>query len=250
MSCIDRAFANNINIPFSTPENFFFDDKKFILWESDRRILTKPERYANMQSAKYINIPIILDEINTLPQTKNYIIIVMGPPSSGKTTLATKIKRKWDADANKGIISIVSFNQTNCSEDKWIENSGDKASDGKNISKEHNIASLINDNKSVIVELIYNKDSIIYLIKKSIELKCSTLIIEIKTSSKMIHLLNHLTIQNAKDSNMVLIKKKEIDDYFAKYVEMNYKDIVCVRHIHFPLILINSAELNYDYALY
>ena len=120
-TCTDRAFAYNIGLNFTTPERFFLELSKFSLWEWDGNILDKENRSILINNMYKIPIPIIIDEINKLPESNKYTVIVTGTPSCGKTTFAKKIKRKWDVDYNKGIVEIVSDNISTIEE---MENRG------------------------------------------------------------------------------------------------------------------------------
>ena len=70
-SSSDREFAFNLKIPFFTPEQYF---------------LGKPEEKWNYKS--YDISQNNLEEVKSYPEIKTDIILLMGYPGSGKTTLA------------------------------------------------------------------------------------------------------------------------------------------------------------------
>ena len=107
-SCVDRAFAHNIGLVFITPEMLFHNDKSGIMWRYSDQVITQKDR--KYLAGKSYHQPIISDELKKLPESKKYIIMITGPPCSGKTTLALKIKRKWESDLKLGRLVHVSDN--------------------------------------------------------------------------------------------------------------------------------------------
>ena len=98
VSGVDRAFAKNIGLTFYTPEIFFQNNTEQITWNYGDHMINMKQKKNQASVKKYQHI--IIDEINSLPISDKYIIIVTGAPFCGKSTLAQKIKRKWDADCN------------------------------------------------------------------------------------------------------------------------------------------------------
>jgi len=79
-SCGDRAFANNIELPFKTPEEFFFNEEpvKFV-WDSidPAEVLKKisaPKQYKTEELVK----------------KEQEVVLFIGCPASGKSTFAKK----------------------------------------------------------------------------------------------------------------------------------------------------------------
>jgi bifunctional polynucleotide phosphatase/kinase len=72
-SCSDRKFAHNIGIPFQTPEQFFLKLQPSDKWE-----------WGGFDPAEFNDI------YNRGNKTKEMIILV-GPPASGKSTIAKKL---------------------------------------------------------------------------------------------------------------------------------------------------------------
>ena len=203
--CTDRAFANNISISFVTPEKFFLNDNKLSLWAWDT-ILNKKAREKLVADNK--SVPIILDEIKLLPKSDKYTIIITGPPSCGKTTLAKKIKRKWDAE--NGIIEIVGETD-------------------------------INKAPSVIIET----QNLTNIIKASMEKLAPILIIEIQCDEYISQLIDFMKVQT---QNSILKPKTYFAQYKFRRPKNIYENIPCVRYVKFPLVLQSCEELWFEYS--
>jgi DNA 3'-phosphatase len=230
-SCSDRAFAFNTGLHFSMPERFFLGNQNFITWEWDKHILNKPQREVLLNSASAITSPIILDKINILPVSTKYTIIVTGPPICGKTTLIKKLKRKWDADYNKGIIEINTSNLNNTEQaEKWV-------------------AEMLSKPQSIIIELTCIILNITKIIKKSMELGTPILIIEIKASPRILYLLDCIKVQQSASPDIILLARNYWNIYYKQYKKPTYDDILCVKHVEFPFIIQPSEEFWYEYSL-
>jgi bifunctional polynucleotide phosphatase/kinase len=75
-SISDRLFAHNIGIPFFTPDEFFLKEKDDKIYTGD-----------GLKNKQYCNLEFNIDD---LPNGKTLVIMV-GPPASGKSTLAGQI---------------------------------------------------------------------------------------------------------------------------------------------------------------
>ena len=232
-SSLDRAFASNIKISFTTPERFFLNTNKFTLWKYDNNLLNKSEIDILIKNANNINTPIIIDEINILPIFKTYTIIVTGPPTCGKTILSHKIKKKWDTDYNKGNIDIIDITSTEENKEEDI-----KLSMGNSFVKSN----------SVLIHLTYNKSTILNIIKYSINMNSPVLVIEIMADIKLCKLLNFSKVQKSETTKTTLLNELEWSLYYKSYTKINYKNMICVRHVEFPLLLNITDEIMYDYS--
>lgn len=229
-NCIDRAFAHNISLQFATPELFFIDDKKTVLWEWSSSILNKDNKDVYMNNITKITVPNIENELNKLPNSKSYTVIVTGAMSCGKTTLAYKIKRKWDMDYNKGIIENISENKYDI--DQLITQMDV-------VLKRHN---------SVLIDITCYNINIIEIIRTSMENKAPILIVEIKTTKQMAKLLDFMKIQTALTTNVYPTHIYKWKAYYLQYTCPSYETIPCVHYVSFPLIIKPCQEFWYEYA--
>jgi DNA 3'-phosphatase len=228
--CCDRAFAKNTGLNFTTPERFFLGNTKFVLWEWNNKILDMVNRELCVTSTNLLNTPILIDEINKLPNSTKYTVIVTGTPSCGKSTFAHKIKRKWDCDFNKGVIEIATDNSSTIEE------------------LEKRMVSVLTNNQSIIVDLTCFTENVTRVVKKSMENLTPILIIEIKTNSKISQLLDFIKVQTSKTPNTIVLTTREWDQYYKQYIRPEYNSVPCVRHIDFPLVIKLSAEFWFEYS--
>ena len=226
-SCLDRSFAHNIGIFFTTPDSFFLEENKFILWTWSPDIIDKQTRAIWANNATKIEVPIILDELNKLPISDNYTIIITGGPSCGKTTFAKKIKRKWDCDYKRGMIEYVSDNTLHI--DELIANM------------------IVLKNQSIIVDLTCYINNITKVIKQSMEDKKPILVLEIITNKPMLKLLDFIKVQQSKSNDVTICTTAVLNTYYSQYIKPDFKEIPCVRYIEFPLVINLSDAFWFEY---
>jgi DNA 3'-phosphatase len=243
ISCLDRAFALNIGLTFFTPERFFLNDKTVNLWQFNTNFINQNDRNVLLQNNN-IQTPIIIDEINAMPKSDTYIILITGPPSCGKTTLANQLKKKWDLEYKMGIIEYLSENINELLD-----------IDDTQISKEQHfeelqksIDSKLKERKSIIIDLKCNFFLITKIIKTAMTNNTPILIIELKIDKKLIKLLDFIKIQKEKSHKNTLQTQYQWNTYYKNYKEPIYKELKCVRYIEFPLIIKLCDEYWYEYS--
>jgi DNA 3'-phosphatase len=234
-SCVDRAFANNIGITFYTPELFFNASTNLVLWKYNENIISKKEKNL-LVSNPHAQTPIILEELKMLPQSEQYIIIVSGSPVCGKTTLAQKIKRKWDIDYKMGKVINISENDYLGQQD-YIDV----------------IILLIEEefrnNNSIILDITNNFNNVLKIIKSAMSYHIPILFLEIIMDKKVSLLLEFIRIQKGDDANNILRSKFIWDAFYNQYIEQQYSDIKCIHHVKFnmPIFITNDYWLDYTY---
>lgn len=231
-SCVDRAFASNVGITFFTPERFFLNSTTPNIWQFSKLIMGQENRKKFVESNKQITPPIIIDEINSLPKSDNYTIIVTGTPSCGKTTLAKKIKRKWDVDYKIGDVAHISENSYDVF-DTFYESIQTQLSEKKT---------------SVIIDMDCFISNVTKIVKISMISKMPILILEIKTIQEIAKLLDFIKIQKSFNYKDKIHNIRFWRTYYKQYREPNYKKIPCVRYVSFPLIIQICEELWYEYS--
>lgn len=92
-SDIDRAFANNIGVPFKSIDEYIGYESTGFEWSTHIIEPKYRQMYADAAS-KYKN-PDILNEIKKL-NSDRFAIMIFGPPCSGKTRLANNIIKEFD----------------------------------------------------------------------------------------------------------------------------------------------------------
>lgn len=236
-SCDDRAFAHNIGMNFTTPERFFLNNTKLQLWSWDSNVLGIEERENVMRYNKKLYIPIILDEVKSMPKSNQYTIVIIGVPSCGKTTLAKKVKRKWDAE-----FKLENAHEMNIN---IIESlSGNTLSIDEIITK---LETNVSTGKSTIIDITTNNSNLLKIIRKSMEYKTPILLIEFQVNIHVAKLLNCVKIQTSNKPTDILFKEKQWDEYYKNYTPIDYKKIPCIKYLQYPVILQNSEALWLQY---
>jgi bifunctional polynucleotide phosphatase/kinase len=231
-SCIDRAFASNVGITFFTPERFFLKSTTPNIWQFSKLIISQENRKKYVDNIQQSTTPVIIDEINSLPKSNNYTIIVTGTPSCGKTTLAKKIKRKWDVDYKIGDVVHISENSHDTL-DTFYEFIQTQLSEKKT---------------SVIIDMNCFISNITKIVKISMINQMPILILEIKTNQEIAKLLDFIKIQKSSNYKDQIHNIHFWRTYYKQYNEPIYKKIPCVKYISFPLIIQICEELWYEYS--
>eukprot|EP01102_Stenamoeba_stenopodia_P003221 TRINITY_DN13157_c0_g1_i1.p1 TRINITY_DN13157_c0_g1~~TRINITY_DN13157_c0_g1_i1.p1 ORF type:complete len:571 (+),score=178.41 TRINITY_DN13157_c0_g1_i1:42-1754(+) len=116
-NCSDRAFAWNIKVKFQTPEEFFLGwaPAKFH-WDS-----IDPQEYLDKLEKEGKDI-----KIKTLPKGKQEMVILVGPPASGKSTF---FRKYFSENSNYVHINMDTLK----SKDKCLKTAQSCLQDGKSV---------------------------------------------------------------------------------------------------------------------
>lgn len=205
---IDRAFANNIGLPFISIENFLeiTNNKSKLKWTSS--IIPPELRIELIEELKYYKNKDIFNQLANLGELgKNYdtyLIIVFGAPCSGKTTLSREIIKKWRSsklNENKAIKfysnNKYSINKINNLTKKALENRISVLVDGEYPNN--------NYRKFIIDVAKKNNSGILY--------------IEVNPDFEMSKLLNHVRVETSNDFKKELIALSKFYEYRGKYIK-------------------------------
>lgn len=215
-SDIDRAFASNTKIQFFTPEQLFKNDNTSRAWKwRDYSI----ERILMLQ--KYTVEP----DFNTFLE-QDVVIMVSGPPCSGKSLLGNRIKHYFDN--NISIIDINNFENRMVMKD-YIEN---YTFDSKNVL-------IIDTMENEVIRQLYFS---LFHSKKII-------FIEIDTYRKVCEFLNKFKLQIAKSPKIEEYSSFVFNKYYNSYKPLLLKDNnnPIQKYIKYPLILRTREEIYWHY---
>ena len=200
ISCVDRSFAQNVGLKFTTANAFFQNDVMPFKWSWSFKP-NKKDRELLMRSPNNVNILNKLDEIVDTHADKK-IIIITGLKCSGKTTLSKKIHNLWKNNKPLDTISYVDI-------------------DNKNYIDE------INDdmNKNIIMNIDIQCKKLLYILKNSMTYKIPTVLVDLKTPNELRSLFNHMQVQTSTLSSVVYsqdkVKKKDYN-IFQKSKTIEY----------------------------
>lgn len=244
--CVDRAFAHNINMAFVRPETFFLNSHMPVSWRWND--MTPSKFKLQKLCDKSQTPPIILDEINLLPDADKYTIIVTGNRTCGKTTLSQKIKKKWDADfinvcKNKNCDKQYMINVISDADDLYSHKT---VTNAKKVCL-NNVKTHLEQNNSIIVDTLYDHAHIMNIVKLSMKTQTPILIIHIKSTEKVNTLFRYMKTQVNNTKLYTYHLKKNFDDIIKLNINQ-YSQIPCIRCVLYPLILQQSEELWFEYC--
>jgi hypothetical protein len=206
---IDRAFAHNIGIKsITTPDLYFKRSDISIEWYYPANVLT--ERKKN-KLFKFTGEPLFAD---FLFSKHINIVIITGPPHSGKTILGRRIA-------------------------KYIGNCIICKNELPNVSGK----SLVHISRS---PTIYNKQKLFDWILSYNNNSPNLVWIEMDISRQLVEFLRHLRVQISKQTCPELTTYEEIKEYYKLVEKIEDNKIPsAITYIKFPLILKKIPELYY-----
>ena len=200
-SDMDRAFANNIDVPFYTIEEYLNPEKKErFTWNS---ICISPElRQLYIEKLSQYKNPNIFAKLAEKGPSESYMIMIYGAPCSGKTTLAKELLHKWRNSEYGKTRALKRFGL-----DKY----------GKS-QRIRLVTKAIADRISVIID----GDCHSAILRKPFEeiaAKFNTpiLYVEINPGIGFAYILNHVAIETTQDEKLLLHDDKKYYIYKSEY---------------------------------
>lgn len=196
-SDIDRAFANNIKIPFFTILEYLTPEKKEKFTWNNKTI--SPElRQVYINTISQGRNPNIFAKLAETGLADRYMILIYGAPCSGKTTLAEELIKKWRNSEWGKTHEIKRFGLDNYSRGRRV-GSVEKA---------------IVDRISVIVDgechTAAQRAVFEEIAKKH---KTSVINIEVNPGLGFSYIFNHVSVELSQDENKVLYSDKDYHYY-------------------------------------
>lgn len=231
---IDRAFAHNVGVQFVSQTQFFYD-KPEPKWKWCPILMDPDTRMKYIKDHKNDTEPNMADIINE----KKYLIIIMGMPSSGRSTL---IKRIVDD----------TFDKTKDANEPHIIHITKTKHMYKTYSKK--LTKCIHDaiyEKTTIIKLDYSDykhRNILIAIAREYEVP--VLIINLTTDINICKILNYTKVQTSSNFNLGVHSRTTYAEWEKQYeVPIYYpdsdKDITV---IEYPMVLRFRKELKFHYS--
>jgi len=240
---VDRAFAWNLRLKFYTPEKFFLNKpiRKFIY---PKNILTREEKIKIKEESEKIRVknPFkkgVKKYLNkNFKGIKQFLLIITGPPSSTKTTLAKYIERRTKKYVNEGKLKTWIILNSKKPNKKFIKTFNDEITHGNSV-----ILDGMNEtckNRSIYIEIVRTFENI------------GILIVELCVPIKIARHLNSMKIEMLK--KFCLIKTNNIifsqyNKNFQRPTNKEFENIHQSRFaiIEYPFLLIDVKEWWFVY---
>lgn len=229
-SDVDRAFANNIGVPFMSIDEYLDDCQPFdFAWDS--RIIPPDIRLMYVdQIAKHKNAN-VFSLLGQFEECETYVIMIMGAPRCGKTRLATRIVNKWRGSAFGEMNEVERLDLENYSTNRRI----------KEFKK------LVDNRISVVIDGDCHSNELRrpflrHLSRKNIPV----LLIEVSCGLQMAKVFNHAHVEQASSTDIVVYKKYLYDIYKSnRAVPKNSRRLTYTLHI--PVVDETAAVMEFRY---
>lgn len=242
---VDRAFAHNINSEYKTIDEFLeLNKKQPFKWSSDiicpevRNLYCKEitgyiadKNNGNLDEKSLYNT-FIFKQLAKFKDTGTYVIIILGPPRSGKTIVANKIVEKWRNS---------SFGNTHAVERLGL----DMYSKSKRIKL---YKKYLSDRISVIVdgECYLNEIQEEYT-NIARALSIPILFLDVNPGIEMSKVFNHVCVEESTDDKILLYKSSMYDIYKSLY-RIPKVDNIHTKYIWYcPIIECRDTIMKFRY---
>lgn len=223
---LDRAFANNIGARFLSIEEF--TEKSVVEFKWDDSILEPDKRMRYIEAfAKEKNISITRLLLDATEDA--FLIIVIGPPRSGKSTYIKAVLDEWKT--------------TKKSEEFVFE-----CIDGKKDSKQtvKKVTKLLGLRINVILEggciNAITRDPYVRLVD---QMNVRIFIVEVCTGMHMSKLFNHIAVEENND--LLLVNEKEYINYKSKLERPSYRKPAIQYIPYYPRIRTNRYVQSFRF---
>jgi predicted kinase len=225
----DRAFADNIGVKFIW-SNSFFTEKSESKWQWNPYIMSIENRMKYIKESKKIIEPDFMLSMEALPLSERYLIILIGRPSSGKTTVSKRIIEQLQLKHG----TEYKINVVNDCNEKFTQKFQKK------------VKNMIFENTTIIICKGSNYKNRNKYIKLARIYEVPTMIVHMTTETKLCKILNHTKIQTSRTFDLELHDNKVYKQFDKQYEEPAYdeNDIVVVSY---PLVLRYRPEIKFRF---
>jgi hypothetical protein len=218
----DRAFAYNIGVQFVSSV-VFFCAKEEPKWKWNTFAMDIPKRLSYIYKMKDIEEPDIMARLGELPESEKYFILIMGRPSSGKTTLSRRI--------------LDLLTEAHIMHDSF----------GTLKANYKKLKNMIYEKTTILVTKYSDYKKRNEYIKIARTFNVPTVIIYLKTLQNVCKLLNNTKIQTSRDFSLEMHPYTTYLFWKKCYVEPEYAaDDILV--INYPFKMRYRSELKFRYS--
>lgn len=261
-SDIDMAFCMNIQIHFiRSPQQIFLHDDTSRKWAWNNDIISVETRKHLIDYQKEKVEEVEFEDFVPTGETTNgnRLIIVSGPPTSGKTLLANRIisylksNRMYSKRSKNIILNKIPVSKSVSSINKNLEKIKQRIDEYIYQSMETSVGSDSVSGLNVILISTMGLQKIRKLYNNFIEntlndWKFEVSIVEIKTTVDVCYLLNQFKLQITNDDKIIETSRRTIYNYFREYTDIRNDDLsFSYKFVEFPLVLREKKELYYNY---
>jgi DNA 3'-phosphatase len=229
-SDVDRAFAHNINTSYKSIDEFLeYDVITKFGW--DQKTIDPDTRQEYIKQIKKITNPNIPKELGRFGNRDIYIIMIMGAPRSGKTTLAKDIVARWRKSPFGYYNEIYRLGM-----DKYT-----------NKRRLKTFKKTIDDRISIILDGGCHTDRLRkpyldWIKNKDIPLLC----IEVNCGLEMAKVFNHAHVEESPDDTVTLYKNREYNIYKSMYnTPFETDNLHYIMYV--PTIQLKPSVINFRY---
>jgi hypothetical protein len=264
----DRAFAHNVGVQFVSRAQFFYG-KPEPKWQWCFLLMSLEDRMKYIKQHKECeepNLPAMIGD-------KKYLVIVIGRPSSGRSTLIKRIIA--DSGAGENLTqNLTPRSQPGANPERNHSTAGEIGEfrdPEPNLTPHSPKPTVIHVSKNVypkkliktIKEAIWKGTTIIKLdfpdyahrnslIKIAREYDTPTLLVNLTTDKKLCEILNRVKIQTATDFSLELHDHLAYADWQKKYEAPEYDSVSDpdVTVVEYPMVVRFRKEFRYQYSVY
>lgn len=228
----DRAFAKNVGVRFSSAKSFFYGNAES-KWNWNPYLMSVEDRIKHIKKHKDDTEPDVRKSLDELPEKDKILVIIMGPPCSGKVTISKiiteKLKEKYGEEHKVVVINDIKRNLS------------------KKFQKEIT-DSLFEQSTIIITKHPDYKRRNLY-IRLAHKYEMPSLIVNVKADIAICKILDQVKVQISRDFARELYPVQIYKAWTKKFEYPDYsEDNVVV--MDYPLVMKFRHEMKFQYSMF
>ncbi len=240
-SDVDRAFGANIEIStIRSPEQVFLSDMTPRKWLWSANVPPSEQLRQYIDKHQNVEEPSFAEIVESLDTNK--LLLVSGPPASGKTLLANRLAEHIKATGRYTSVRICCYNTKKKITDAIL----------LDIEKRFNVSDADNKIVHIIVGQFGRPDVRRRIIGFIEDLQTKfifdVVFVEMQTTPSICFLLDQFRLQITRDANVIETPRRDIYKYFNSIKDIRADDVRFVlSYFEYPLVLREKKEMFYRY---